>query len=133
MFTDVISGHRFERLGLAELVDHARPGDRLCVTRPDRLGRSLKELLETVEDLKRSSIHQISLENGYNEWFNGTLRYEVLNPEAFYSWAKAQAGIAQWVHQYNRTRSHQSLNNRPPVPETIAPAHPKELVHMQGV
>ena len=34
------------------------------------------------------------LENGYNERFNGTLRHEVLNPEAFYSWAEAQAGIA---------------------------------------
>ena len=60
--TDVISERRFERPGLAKLVDHARPVDRLCVTRLDRLGRSLKELLETVEDLKRSGIHLVSLE-----------------------------------------------------------------------
>ena len=62
MFTDVNSGHRFDRPALAELVDHARPGDRLCVTRLDRPGRSLKELLETVENLKRSGIHLVSLE-----------------------------------------------------------------------
>ena len=62
VFTDVISGHRFDRPALAELVDHARPGDRLCVTRLDRLGRSLKELLETVDNLKRSGIHLDSLE-----------------------------------------------------------------------
>ena len=70
--------------------------------------------------------------NGYNERFNGTLRHEVLNPEAFYSWAEAQGGIAQWVRQYNHTRPHPSLNNRPPVPETIAPALFEDLVHTQG-
>ena len=62
MFTDVISGKRFDRPGLAELIDHARPGDRLCVTRFDRLGRSLRELLETVDGLKARGIHLVSLE-----------------------------------------------------------------------
>ena len=28
VFTDIASGKRFERPGLAELIDHARPGDR---------------------------------------------------------------------------------------------------------
>ena len=62
VFTDIISGKRFERPGLAELIDHARPGDRLCVTHLDRLGRSLRELLETVDDLKARGIHLVSLE-----------------------------------------------------------------------
>ncbi len=62
VFEDVISGKQFERPGLTTLLDHARPGDSLCVTRLDRLGRSLKELLETVEDLKEAGIHLISLE-----------------------------------------------------------------------
>ena len=62
VFVDVISGKRFERPGLAELIDHARPGDRLCVTRLDRLGRSLRELLETVDGLKGRGIHLVSLE-----------------------------------------------------------------------
>ena len=62
VFVDVISGKRFERPGLAELIDHARPGDRLCVTRLDRLGRSLRELLETVDALKARGIHLVSLE-----------------------------------------------------------------------
>ena len=35
--------------------------DRLCVTRLDRLGRSLRELLETVDDLEARSIHLVSL------------------------------------------------------------------------
>ena len=62
MFTDMVSGKNFKRPGLAQLVDHARPGDRLCVTRLDRLGRSLRELLETVDGLQARGIHLVSLE-----------------------------------------------------------------------
>ena len=62
IFVDVISGQHFERPGLTQLIDHARAGDSLCVTRLDRLGRSLKELLETVENLKAHDIHLVSLE-----------------------------------------------------------------------
>jgi len=52
IFEDVISGKVFKRPGLDELIKYARPNDLLCVVRLDRLGRSLKELLETVEFLK---------------------------------------------------------------------------------
>jgi DNA invertase Pin-like site-specific DNA recombinase len=62
VFTGIVSGKRFDRPGLAELIDHARPGDRLCIIRLDRLGRSLRELLETVDGLKARGIHLISLE-----------------------------------------------------------------------
>ena len=62
VFTDIISGKRFDRPALAELIDHARPGDRLCIIRLDRLGRSLRELLETVDDLQSRGIHLLSLE-----------------------------------------------------------------------
>ncbi|PHQ82082.1 MAG: invertase, partial [Thalassobium sp.] len=62
VFEDVISGKQFDRPGLTALLDHARPGDSLAITRLDRLGRSLKELLETVENLKTKNIGLISLE-----------------------------------------------------------------------
>ena len=62
VFTDVVSGAAAERPELARLIDHARPGDSLCVTRLDRLGRSLAELLETVEELRSRGIHLVSLE-----------------------------------------------------------------------
>jgi DNA invertase Pin-like site-specific DNA recombinase len=51
-----------ERAGLEELINYARPNDLLCVVRLDRLGRSLKELLETVEYLKEKQIGLMSLE-----------------------------------------------------------------------
>ena len=62
IFEDVISGKIFKRPGLEELVHYARPNDLLCVVRLDRLGRSLKELLETVEYLKSKKIGLMSLE-----------------------------------------------------------------------
>ncbi len=62
VFEDVISGRKFERVGLSDLLDYARPGDVLCVVRLDRLGRSLRELLETVEMLKKRGIGFMSLE-----------------------------------------------------------------------
>ena len=71
-------------------------------------------------------------ENGYNERFNGALRHEVLDTEVFYSLNEAQAVITQWVNQYSHIRPHQSLDQRPPVPETISPTLSKDLVHTQG-
>ena len=62
VFEDVISGRSFERSGLTALLDYARPGDVVCVVRLDRLGRSLKELLETVEDFKARGLEFRSLE-----------------------------------------------------------------------
>ena len=62
IFDDVISGKRFDRPGLTRLLDYARPGDSLCVVRLDRLGRSLRELLEVVDMLKERRIHFQSLE-----------------------------------------------------------------------
>lgn len=62
VFKDVVSGKQFNRPGLSSLLEHARAGDNLAITRLDRLGRSLKELLETVENLKTHNIGLISLE-----------------------------------------------------------------------
>ena len=62
IFEDVISGKIFKRPGLEALIAYARPNDLLCVVRLDRLGRSLKELLETVEYLKECKIGLMSLE-----------------------------------------------------------------------
>ena len=52
IFTDVASGSKPARPGLAEALDHLRKGDTLVVWRLDRLGRSLKHLIETVGQLE---------------------------------------------------------------------------------
>ena len=51
IFRDVASGAVDSRRGLAEAIDYARDGDTLVVWKLDRLGRSLKHLIETVNGL----------------------------------------------------------------------------------
>jgi len=52
IFTDRASGALGDRPGLSELLDHARPGDVVVVWRLDRLGRSLRHLIDTVRLLE---------------------------------------------------------------------------------
>ena len=49
IFADRISGTKRERPELATMLDQLRDGDVVIVTKYDRLARSLKDLLETVE------------------------------------------------------------------------------------
>jgi DNA invertase Pin-like site-specific DNA recombinase len=56
VFTDILSGVKAERPGLAEAIDYVRVGDTLVVWRLDRLGRSLQHLIETVTQLETKGI-----------------------------------------------------------------------------
>jgi len=56
LYTDTITGTKENRPGLAQALSHLRPGDTLVVWRLDRLGRSLKHLIETVTALKQQGI-----------------------------------------------------------------------------
>ena len=58
-------------------------------------------------------------ENGYVESFNGKLRDELLNGEAFNTLREAQVLIEAWRRHYNQVRPHSSLGYRPPAPETV--------------
>src|ERR687898_916621 len=56
IYTDTISGTKSERKGLSEALDFIRDGDTLVVWRLDRLGRSLKDLIERITDLHTRNI-----------------------------------------------------------------------------
>jgi DNA invertase Pin-like site-specific DNA recombinase len=56
LYTDTITGTKAERPGLAQALTHLREGDTLVVWRLDRLGRSLKHLIETVTALQEQHI-----------------------------------------------------------------------------
>src|SRR5215468_450147 len=56
IFTDTASGAKAERQGLQEALDYVREGDTLVVWRLDRLGRSLKHLIETITKLNNRNI-----------------------------------------------------------------------------
>lgn len=53
IFTDQMSGARGDRAGLARALSHAREGDTLVVWRLCRLGRSARDLVNTIADLER--------------------------------------------------------------------------------
>src|SRR6202035_2931827 len=56
IFTDTISGATTERQGLDAALSYVREGDTLVVWRLDRLGRSLKHLIETITKLNNRKI-----------------------------------------------------------------------------
>lgn len=62
VITDVVSGVAATRPGLNEALEYARKGDTLVVWRLDRLGRSLKDLIETVNALHARGIGFKSLQ-----------------------------------------------------------------------
>jgi DNA invertase Pin-like site-specific DNA recombinase len=71
IFRDKASGARTERPGLQEVLDFLREGDTLVVWRLDRLGRSLKHLLETVSMLEERGIGFRSLQESIDTTTSG--------------------------------------------------------------
>ena len=61
IFTDRMSGARSDRPGLQEAKSHLREGDTLVVWKLDRLGRSVKGLVDFVTDLAKEEVHFASL------------------------------------------------------------------------
>src|SRR5919112_1120648 len=56
IFTDQVSGSKAERKGLTEALSHLREGDTLVVWRLDRLGRSLRHLIDTITALDERGV-----------------------------------------------------------------------------
>lgn len=56
LFTDTASGAQRERPGLTKALSYLRPSDTLVVWRLDRLGRSLKHLIDTITQLQERGI-----------------------------------------------------------------------------
>jgi DNA invertase Pin-like site-specific DNA recombinase len=61
LFEDKVSGTRAERPGLTRALDALREGDSLVVWKLDRLGRSVKHLVDLVGDLHRRHVQFKSL------------------------------------------------------------------------
>ena len=62
IFTDTLSGAKADRPGLAAALSHLREGDVLIVWKLDRLGRSLKQLIDVAQDLEKRGIGLRSLQ-----------------------------------------------------------------------
>jgi DNA invertase Pin-like site-specific DNA recombinase len=61
IFDDKVSGSRSERPGLAQALGMLRDGDTLVVWKLDRLGRSVKHLVDLVGELDELGVHFRSL------------------------------------------------------------------------
>jgi DNA invertase Pin-like site-specific DNA recombinase len=63
-FSDMMSGARDDRPGLAELMAYVRAGDAVVVWKLDRLGRNTLHILETVKALTDRGISLVSVSDG---------------------------------------------------------------------
>ena len=63
IFTDKISGKELKREGLTACLDYLRADDTLVIYRLDRLGRSVKEMLDLCAKLEMRRIKLVSLKD----------------------------------------------------------------------
>ncbi len=63
-FSDVMSGARDDRPGLAALMEYVRAGDTVVVWKLDRLGRNTIHILETVKVLTDRGVTLVSTSDG---------------------------------------------------------------------
>ena len=71
IFRDKASGAKTERPGLQEATEYLREGDSLVVWRLDRLGRSLRHLIDTVSELEDRGIGFRSLQESIDTTTSG--------------------------------------------------------------
>ena len=64
IFTDKLSGAQVERPALQEALSHLREADTLVVWKLDRLGRSVKGLVDLVNELETREVHFQSITDG---------------------------------------------------------------------
>jgi hypothetical protein len=64
VFSDVMSGARDDRPGLAALLEYVRAGDTVVVWKLDRLGRNMLHTLQTVEKLTDLGVTLVSVTDG---------------------------------------------------------------------
>ncbi len=71
IFEEKASGAQRDRPVLTKAIEFARAGDTLCIWKLDRLGRSLKQLIDTVELLGERGVGVRSLTEGIDSSTSG--------------------------------------------------------------
>lgn len=79
IFVDSASGAIFEREELSKCLDYLRDGDTLVVWKLDRLGRSIRHLIDTVTGLEERGVNFRSITEGFDtNTSGGRLIFHVL-------------------------------------------------------
>jgi DNA invertase Pin-like site-specific DNA recombinase len=71
VYSDTASGAKVDRKGLQDALIHLREGDVLVVWRLDRLGRTLKQLIELINDLNARGIGFKSIQENIDTTTSG--------------------------------------------------------------
>ncbi|HEY9669352.1 MAG TPA: recombinase family protein [Coleofasciculaceae cyanobacterium] len=71
IFTDIANGSKTARPGLDKALDYAKEGDILVVWKLDRLGRSLRHLIEVVSALSERGIEFKSIQESLDTTTSG--------------------------------------------------------------
>ena len=126
IFTDKISGAKEERSGLKKCLLRLSPGDTLVVWRLDRLGRSIRHLIEIVESLKENGIGFKSICDGHIDTTtaSGELVFNI-----FSSLAQFERKLIQerTIAGLKAARARGRLGGRPP----LSPNNPKVIAAKQ--
>ncbi len=111
IFTDVANGAKSAREGLDAALAFMRPGDALVVWKLDRLGRSLKHLIDVVTDLEQREVGFRSLQESIDTTTSGgKLIFHVFG--ALVSLARALGVTTDCTLRHGRIRK-QSRARRP--------------------
>lgn len=116
IYTDKVSGAKSARPGLDECLDQLRPGDTLVVWRLDRLGRSVRHLIDVVEDLGKRQVGFKSLCDGHFDTTNssGKLIFHIFTALAEFERSliqeRTKAGLSA-------ARARGRLGGRRPIPK----------------
>ncbi len=99
IYMDEITGSTFERKGLDEALKFVRPGDVFTVWKLDRLGRSLRDLIDTFDYLKNKGVEFVSLMDKIDTTTpNGKLIFHIMG------------ALAEWERDIIRLRTKAGLD-----------------------
>jgi DNA invertase Pin-like site-specific DNA recombinase len=107
-FSDIMSGARDDRPGLAELMAYVREGDTAVVWKLDRLGRNTLHILETVKALTDRGVTLVSTTDGIDSsTAAGRMMIGVLGSLAEYEreLIKERTALKRAASRANGTRS----------------------------
>lgn len=98
VFTDTASGSLFSRPALTQAREYLRTGDTLVVWRLDRLGRSIRHLIDTLADLEAQGVGFASVQEAIDTTTpGGRLIFHVF------------AALAEFERELIRERTHAGL------------------------
>jgi len=118
-FVDKMSGVRDDRPEFLKMLEMARPGDVIVVWRLDRLGRSLRQLIETVNQMSERGIELRSIkENIDTTTPTGKLMFHIIG-----AMAEFERDIIQerTLAGLEAARARGRKGGRPKVTETMKP------------